>query len=610
MNNNNTNLIKEQNIPFAVETTESMKLYKNLLTQNFHFELGALWFCILSLLVAYILLYAWPIPYGSITHGKVIYGIFVIFNTAAAVIATYAWHHIPLKSVAKDAMLFFCMCLNCSAAGNLFDYIFWFAGLADFKQSFAPNILFILALLFALTGVHILAKLCTTQVSKKPMLYYLTVVCFYVAIPFMMNPGVLKGFSTLSNPKELLFGLIYSAALGYLAAVSLQIWQSATGRLTSAARLICLSLFFLSLGSAIYAGLFPITPLDEIPSNPLHVLIALGYLCGGLGVRRTEKTINTLFNLKNNELPPSLALVELFGKNRGLEVYRILEENIRRTHKELFLTKSDNEEKAQLIAKLETEISLREQAEQNLIKEKEKAEEANKTKSHFLAMMSHELKTPLTAIKGYSSLISKSDYATASLTQDQISELAGHICINSDHLKNMIESILRFSQLEEGTFTYIKEEFSLSEILPYIERLIEEKTHSSSVTFSSFISNRELRLYTDKLALQQILVNLLTNAFKFCKNEAITMTIDSQGKTLHLRVEDKGIGIAKEHLDKVFDAFFQVSHGNRRKFGGTGLGLSIIKKVIDELSGEIFIESKKNIGSTFDVYLPETIVKD
>jgi signal transduction histidine kinase len=326
-----------------------------------------------------------------------------------------------------------------------------------------------------------------------------------------------------------------------------------------------------------------------------------------MGIRRTEMTIRIIFNLKDPKLPPSLPLIEIFGPSQGLEVYQKMESRIKTAFEELLRAKAESEMKQKIISELETEVRLRKETEQALINEKEKAEEANKTKSQFLAMMSHELKTPLTAIRGYGQLLHKPPEHAAALSDDQTREIAEQIVFNAGHLQTMIDGILRFSQLESGKFTYHKEEFQLAELADYIDALILQQQQFSNARFRLDIPERLLKLYTDKLSVQHIVVNLLMNAVKFCKEGDITIRMVRSGSDLLIEAIDTGIGISEQHIGKIFDAFYQVSHGNRRKYGGAGLGLSIVKKLTEELNGNIVVESKVNEGSRFEVRLPDVI---
>jgi len=566
-----------------------------------------LWSPMLVFAVAYLGCHLASIKYGSQLHAGIMYTIFVALNITAALIAVNSWHLIPSRSIAKDSMLMLTLSLCSAAIGNLFDTIFWLTGISPFKQNVFTNLFFVFAILFAMPGVYLLGRVCRVKFGQKPLFYSAGLSLIFIIIPIAMNPKILNQSPELYNIKEFIFGLIYAIGIGYLAALSLHLWRFAQGRLQNPARLIGVGLILLSFGCAIYSGLFTSVPAHEIPSSPVHIIIAMGYIVGAMGIRRTEMTIRIIFNLKDPKLPPSLPLIEIFGPSQGLEVYQKMESRIKGAFEELLRAKAETEMKQKIISELENEVRLRKETEQALIREKENAEEANKTKSQFLAMMSHELKTPLTAIRGYGQILHNPPDISSGMSEEKIREIAEQIVFNAGHLQTMIDGILRFSQLESGKFTYHKEKFQLTELADYIEALILQQQQFSKARFSLYIPERQLKIYTDKLSVQHIVVNLLMNAIKFCKEGEISIKIIRRENDLLIEAKDTGIGIAEQHLDKIFDAFYQVSHGNRRKYGGAGLGLSIVKKLTEELNGRISVESKVDQGSRFEVLLPDVI---
>ena len=581
--------------------------YKTLTDRLTSSEAHWLWAPIVAFALAYLGCYLAGIQYASPTHASILYMIFVMFNIAAALIAVNSWNQIPSRSIAKDSMLMLTLSLCSAAIGNSFDTIFWLTDLAPFKQNVFTNLFFVFAILFALPGVHLLGRVCRVKFGGRPILHSIGFTLVFVSIPIFMNSELLTQHGKLQNFKEFVFGLLYAIGIGYLASLSLHLWRFAHGRLQNPARLMGIGLTLLSFGCAIYAGLFTSTPISEIPSSPVHLIIAMGYVLAAMSIRRTELTIRIIFNLKDPQLPPSLPLIEIFGPSQGLEVYQRMETRIKDAFEELLRAKAETEMKQKIISELESEVKLRKETELALIHEKEKAEEANKTKSQFLAMMSHELKTPLTAIKGYGQLLHTPPATTAPLPEQKTREIAEQIVFNSNHLQTMIDGILRFSQLDSGKFTYHKEEFILREMAVYLEALLNQQQQYSSAKFNLHIPDLDLKLYTDKLSVQHIVVNLLMNAIKFCKEGEISLKIVRSGNDLVIEAKDTGIGIAEQNLDKIFEAFYQVSHGHRRKYGGAGLGLSIVKKLTEELNGKITVESELDHGSRFEVVLPDIV---
>jgi signal transduction histidine kinase len=608
---NNPDIIDSSVISFDTEKdAKNLKEY-NFLTERFtRIELAVAWLATLSFLAAYFLCYIYNVEYASLQHARTMYAIFVTINVIMAAHSVNAWARIPSRSIAKDSMLFFTISIVCAAVGNSVDYIFWVTEIANFKGSVFTNLFFVLAILFALPAMHLLATACRVKLNRQPLIYYLAIIFIYALIPVIMNYDTLGEFYRFNNLKEFIFGLMYATGLGYLAAIAIHLWRSAKGRLIYSARLMSLGMLSMSFGCAIYAGLFPRIPSAEIPSSPVHIIIALGYVIGACSIKRTEKTINTIFNLKSTKLPPWLTLVELFGETEGLEVYKKLEENIRSTLNQLVRAKEETQEKDSAITKLEHEIKLRKKTEKALIAAKEQAEEANEAKSQFLAMMSHELKTPLTAIKGYGALLSRPNLETV-LESEKLNEIAQQIVRNANNLHEMIDAILKFSQLENGKFTFRKQIFPVSKLLDDIASTISELDKPNKIEYVQNVPEKNLKLNTDPHSLQHIILNLLINAFKFCNEGTVALTIRTSGKSdLYIAVEDTGIGIKAADIKNIFQPFYQVSHGTRRKYGGTGLGLAIVKKIVDELQGTMELDSCLGKGSKFEIFLPDIIVKD
>jgi signal transduction histidine kinase len=572
-------------------------------------ELGILWIVVIVFLIAYATLGALKVPFGSEIYSKILYVIFVTFNIIGAMIGLKSWIKTPVKSLTKDTIMLFSMSIACAAIGNFLDLVFWLTKVAEFKHSIFTNLFFVFAILFCLPAVHLLGTVCKVEFNKQPLYYYLVIISIYISIPLLMNPENLEKISLTSNLKEFVFGMLYAFTLGYLAANAMHLWNQAQGKLMYPTRLLCIGLVLMSLGCAIYAGLFPRMAPTEIPSSPVHIIIALSYMLSGLGISRIYRTIQAVYSLDGSKLPAAQPLIELFGPSKGLEFYSRLENQI--VEKEAALLKSEIEAqtKQEMISELEAEVTKRKKIEKDLLKAKEKAEEANKAKSMFLAMMSHELKTPLTAIKGYGQLLQDPDSPLGKKVPDSINKMGEQIYINSSSLQSMIEAILNFSQLESRNFTFERNLFPLSEVKSYLELIVKQSQKNSKANFICSYPDKELTIKTDKISLQNIIANLIINAFKFCQAGQISLEITENSNDLIITVTDEGIGIPEESLKNIFVPFFQVSHGNKRKFGGTGLGLSIVKKLTEELGGSIKVESKIDKGSKFTVELPGIIVK-
>jgi len=595
-----------------VDANEQAARYQEFSTRCFWQEIAIAAILVTCFALAYLICYLVGIEYGSFLHGKILYAVFVFFNIYAAGQAFYSWAVMRSKSVVRDYMFFWAIAFIGAAIGNSIDYLLWVSETAEFKQNTLTNLIFVFSIILSFPGIYFLAQVCKVKITRQPILYFLPMVLTFAIIPAFMNLDIIKsifGANSLEsirkipNLKEFLFGFFYSIAAGYISAVSLFIWQSGKGRLVHSARLVTIGTILFSFSCAIYAGFFPSAPLLDIPGNPVHILIALSYVLVALGVRRSENTIKLLMNLETNQLPPAVTLMELFGETEGLAVYKRLENSVEKTLLELMKSREETQHKQKEISLLEQEIALRKKTEHELLLAKERAEEASRAKSEFLALMSHELKTPLTAIKGYSALL-KDKTLEKLIETEQISGVAAEIQVNSNHLEQMVNDLLEFSQLESGRLKYEKEIFSLDEILAYIRSISNTHQKTIGCKYTEIIPDEAIKIEANRKVIQQIITNLLVNAFKFCNKTSVTLEVTKSVSDLKIIVADEGIGIAKDHQEKIFEAFFQVSLGTTRKYGGIGLGLSIVKKMVTWLNGCIKLESAPDQGSRFEVTLP------
>jgi PAS domain S-box-containing protein len=229
------------------------------------------------------------------------------------------------------------------------------------------------------------------------------------------------------------------------------------------------------------------------------------------------------------------------------------------------------------------------------------AERANRVKSEFMATMSHELRTPLNAMIGYSDLL-------LSGVPDTIPEKAAHkvgrIRVSAEHLLELIEEILTFSRLEAGEEHVNIEVIDAMELLSDVQVLMEPLALKKGLQLVGNPSREALLMETDARKLRQILINLVGNAIKFTEQGEIRLAAEQVGDELHLQIVDTGSGIEPQHLDQVFEPFWQVEGGSTRSAGGTGLGLSVTRRLARLLGGDITVQSEIGKGSSFLVRLP------
>ena len=226
---------------------------------------------------------------------------------------------------------------------------------------------------------------------------------------------------------------------------------------------------------------------------------------------------------------------------------------------------------------------------------------ASETKSEFLATMSHELRTPMNAILGYADLLDAE--VAGPLTHGQREQL-GRIGASARHLLQLIDEILTFSRIEAGRERVSVERFDLGALLRDTAALVDPLASAKALRFPLDVPAEPVWMVSDPGKVRQILLNLLSNAFKFTDAGEVRLGLDVADEHATMRVEDTGIGIAPEQQGRVFDAFWQVEQSSTRRAGGTGLGLSVTRHLAEMLGGEVELASRVGSGSTFAVRLP------
>jgi len=289
------------------------------------------------------------------------------------------------------------------------------------------------------------------------------------------------------------------------------------------------------------------------------------------------------------------------------------QEQLQQTNEEL-------QERGRLLAQQNQEVERKnqevEQARQELEEKAKQLALTSKYKSEFLANMSHELRTPLNSLLILSDQLSKN--TDGNLTPKQ-TEFAKTIHSSGNDLLMLINDILDLSKIESGTVVVDASELRLDDLQGYVERTFRHVAESKSVQFNTqFDLQLPLSMVTDAKRLQQIIKNLLSNAFKFTHHGEVTMQVtladsgwsvdndelNRAAGVLAFSVSDTGIGIPSDKQQIIFEAFQQADGSTSRKYGGTGLGLAISRELARLLGGEIRLESSPGRGSTFTLYLP------
>ena len=251
------------------------------------------------------------------------------------------------------------------------------------------------------------------------------------------------------------------------------------------------------------------------------------------------------------------------------------------------------------------EITERKNMELALHREKTKAEKSDQLKSAFLANMSHEIRTPMNSIIGFSEILESDEF-----DGDEKKYYAGVIRKKSNQLLHIINDILDISRIETGEISFYHTDFSVNQLLEElktdIDFAIAEKKKNLEVRLHKSLKEKKDIITTDRLRLYQVLLNLLSNAEKFTSEGHITLGYKTtKNNKIYFYVTDTGVGIPASKTKTIFERFRQAEDKyNTRKYGGTGLGLPIAKGIINSLGGEIFVETKEGIGTTFSFNIP------
>jgi PAS domain S-box-containing protein len=243
------------------------------------------------------------------------------------------------------------------------------------------------------------------------------------------------------------------------------------------------------------------------------------------------------------------------------------------------------------------DITERKRQQQRLVEAKERAEEMNRLKSAFLANMSHELRTPLTAILGFAEILSEE-------VSETNREFARLISQSGRRLMETLNSVLDLAQLESRSVALDANRTDVRERVEEALSMFALRASDQDIHLVADVPEAPIWAVIDPSALDRVLSNLISNALKFTPEGEVRVSVRATDGSAEIRVQDTGVGIDAAFLPHIFDEFRQESTGSSREFEGVGLGLTITKRLVEQMDGEIDVDSTKGEGTVFTVRLP------
>lgn len=227
--------------------------------------------------------------------------------------------------------------------------------------------------------------------------------------------------------------------------------------------------------------------------------------------------------------------------------------------------------------------------------------ELERVRRDFVANVSHELKTPITAVKGYVETLLEGDYEAAT-SKSFLNIVLHHV----DRLSAIVEDLLTISRLEKGSAPSPELVLSdVGELVRGVATIFEQRAKENGIELA-VESPQDETIEANRVLLEQAVANLVDNALKYSDEDGVvTISVESEDDAVTISVRDQGVGIPQEHLERIFERFYRVDKGRSRELGGTGLGLSIVKHIATSHGGHVSVKSEEGEGSIFSIVLPK-----
>lgn len=229
----------------------------------------------------------------------------------------------------------------------------------------------------------------------------------------------------------------------------------------------------------------------------------------------------------------------------------------------------------------------------------------DQTRKDFVANVSHELKTPITSIRGFAETLIDGADGDANLRAQFLSIILNE----SQRLQTLVQDLLELSKLDNNEVQLEYSNVNINELIKEILPFIKDRAHHKQIDFELFIESN-IEVDGDHSLLQQVFLNLLSNAINYTSNHGkVMLKVTNKANTIQILVADSGIGIPKDMHSRIFERFFRVDRARSRNTGGTGLGLAIVKHIIEAHRGTIEVKSEQDIGTSFIVDIPKKLTE-
>ncbi len=222
-------------------------------------------------------------------------------------------------------------------------------------------------------------------------------------------------------------------------------------------------------------------------------------------------------------------------------------------------------------------------------------------RNEFFSNITHELKTPLTYVKGYANAVRHEMYQNRE-ERDEFLEIIEN---ETDHISNLMDDLTDLSKIEEGKIDLNKEDINVNKLAEEMVRRSQFRASEKGLTMNLDVPDSIVFLFADKNRLDQVLTNLVENAVRYTEKGSITLKVKEERDEVMIRVKDTGIGIKKEDIPYLFERFYRVDKSRSRANGGTGLGLAIVKNLVEMHEGDIEVDSELNKGTTITLRFPK-----